>query len=548
MKAVTLTLIAIIFYMPCSALALGKSHEIYQKIYENISEYHSNIRSKIISSSFFKYKSPNYFKSIQNRFVRTIICGDIAVNVEKFNDNSIRVPIASIYKCSERNNLVLLSDLGQIMLVVNDKPVGFILRKHLWRGMSLLSEFRSGYEKNIGRWRIIRDIAFDSKGKLFIAISINPLDKIARVGLKRKCVIIRHIGFSHKNSDCVILCRDVNGQLHQPTDAEFLNYKMSESVTFVIGIAAIRDYRKLSERHKVPCAFTELQEKILKRSPINSAISANQRWVKKYVPILDCPEPWLNKLWIAQIYSLRSAITKDDLTKFVYIKNFDFQKFLGLFADARWLADRKVIAGTILYTLAKTSGSVSRKHTKIDSNNFGKFIFSAKEALKCSPEPDIEKLINRLARAKGNIKKYDVIRTNTNKHVIRNYCELINYCRKFYVNCDFDWICFLDTDIKNKRLIINVPAGVFDFVITNIIGLKVSSNDTLHISPAKYISSWPYFLIDNLPYRGHNLTIIWQSYKHPVRYRNIEKGFSLYIDGKLVKHNTKLETIEYELK
>ena len=44
---------------------------------------------------------------------------------------------------------------------------------------------------------------------------------------------------------------------------------------------------------------------------------------------------------------------------------------------------------------------------------------------------------------------------------------------------------------------------------------------------------WPYFLLDRLRYRGHDLTIVWDRPDGQVRYDGYPEGFSLYIDGAL---------------
>ncbi len=516
----------------------------FQQIYRQASEYKNVLKKKC--NSVVRGYSANYFKSIENSFGRIIMSADTIVSVDKFSDNrgkGERVPIAYIYRYILPDKISLQVDMGQIMLIVNENPVEFTQVKHCWRCFSLLTEFRSDYDKNVGRWRIIRDICLDNHGRFFIAIAITPVDKIARKNIKSKHVKLIHTNFFRKNDDYVILLKDMTSKLQQPTTNDFLTSVISKSITFVIGGLNIPNYKRLSGRGHIPRALTDMQKMILKRSPVNSIISAYQRRAKKYAPQLDCPEPWLNKLWIAQIYAMFASLTIDDATQFTYIKETDSEIFLKLLSDARWFVNREILIGTILNRFAHFPKSRRIKKNNDDINSdFNKFVSSVREALKCCPNPDISELFAKYTNNKASRDNYP-----KKMNIIKNYCDFMHYCRSFYIDNDFDLICSLRINRKNNNIRINIPAGTINFVVTKLIGLKVRSDDILHIRPAKYISHWPYFIIDNLPYRGHNLTIIWQSYKHPVKYPNMEQGFNLYIDGKLAKHYTKPETIKYEL-
>ena len=102
---------------------------------------------------------------------------------------------------------------------------------------------------------------------------------------------------------------------------------------------------------------------------------------------------------------------------------------------------------------------------------------------------------------------------------------------------------------RNEReLVDRLPRGVLNFVVTKLVGLNADGSDRLQINPAPWIEHWPYFAIDNLPYRGHNLTVAWQSPGSARRYLDMELGLNVFIDGKLVKHAQRLQPVEVELK
>jgi len=493
------------------------------QIYQNLSKYKSTLS--------IVYKQPytsDYFRTIRNPYGNAII-GSYTVVSTPLPSPCDKIPIANVYEYREPDKLSLQVNFGQISLIVAGSPVKFTSVKHSWRGISMLSEFRSDFDKTLGRWRIIRDMCVDYQGQFFIAISINPSDKIARENLKTKPLAIKHTGYVSCNSDCLIFYKGIKGQLKQALNkSDFLSRKLSSSSTFTVGGVIIKNYRNLTANHNIPDELTAFQKKFTRRLPINSAISANQRWIRKNAPKFDCPEPWLNKLWRAQIYALQASLAIDRKTKFICIKKFDIRTFLLLLSDARWFNDRHIAIGTILY--------------KLNQPNNYYLIPYANKTLMCFPYPDLARLLRRYEKKNRSENAFSIRRPEIN-----SYCELIDYCRRFYVNHDFDWICQIKINHRTSTIKFDLPAGIIDFVVTKLIGLEVRSDDRLKIKPAEYISSWPYFIIGNLPYRDHTLTIVWQSNSHPKRYPNIASGLNLYIDGKPVKHYKKLQSIECEL-
>jgi len=73
-------------------------------------------------------------------------------------------------------------------------------------------------------------------------------------------------------------------------------------------------------------------------------------------------------------------------------------------------------------------------------------------------------------------------------------------------------------------------SGFTDLVITGLIGLQPSADDTLTLHPLAP-DDWDYFALDNLRYRGHLLTILWD--RSGERYGK-GKGFQILVDGRKV--------------
>ena len=73
-----------------------------------------------------------------------------------------------------------------------------------------------------------------------------------------------------------------------------------------------------------------------------------------------------------------------------------------------------------------------------------------------------------------------------------------------------------------------------DDVITGLFGIRPRADDIFEISPI-IPANWSYFVIENLTYHGHLLTVIYDSCG--TRYPPAKKGLSIYIDG-VFKYNS----------
>jgi len=69
-----------------------------------------------------------------------------------------------------------------------------------------------------------------------------------------------------------------------------------------------------------------------------------------------------------------------------------------------------------------------------------------------------------------------------------------------------------------------------DLVITGLVGLKPRSDNTLELEPLAP-SEWPYFALDDLAYRGHTLSIVWD--RDGTHYKK-GAGLQVLVDGKVL--------------
>jgi len=72
-------------------------------------------------------------------------------------------------------------------------------------------------------------------------------------------------------------------------------------------------------------------------------------------------------------------------------------------------------------------------------------------------------------------------------------------------------------------------SGFSDPLITGLLGLRPSDDNTVHLHPLLPQGQWTYFALDALPYHGHTLTILYDT---TGKHYNQGRGLTLFIDGK----------------
>jgi hypothetical protein len=83
-----------------------------------------------------------------------------------------------------------------------------------------------------------------------------------------------------------------------------------------------------------------------------------------------------------------------------------------------------------------------------------------------------------------------------------------------------------------------------DLLVSLVAGLVPRPDDDIELSPVAEVP-WDHFRIDRLPYHGHLLSIVWDQRADRQRYDGAPKGYSLYVDGRLVGTRPRLEAVTY---
>ncbi len=129
--------------------------------------------------------------------------------------------------------------------------------------------------------------------------------------------------------------------------------------------------------------------------------------------------------------------------------------------------------------------------------------------------------------------------TNTAITAEDYFTILQNYAKSHYKDADGDgiretpWIgenldAYTGEWIQNRQRSSYYNHSQFaNLIITGLIGVKPDSDNTLDIEPL-VPSDWNYFCLENLPYHGHNVTVI---YDKDGSHYGADAGLTVYVDG-----------------
>ncbi|NDV78090.1 glycosyl hydrolase family 65 protein [Dysgonomonas sp. 511] len=84
-----------------------------------------------------------------------------------------------------------------------------------------------------------------------------------------------------------------------------------------------------------------------------------------------------------------------------------------------------------------------------------------------------------------------------------------------------------------------------DLIISGLVGLRPRADEVLEVNPLIPQDKWDWFCLDNVPYHGKTITIVWD--KTGEKYKR-GKGFYAMVDGKVVAKADFLTKLTYKMK
>jgi hypothetical protein len=112
-----------------------------------------------------------------------------------------------------------------------------------------------------------------------------------------------------------------------------------------------------------------------------------------------------------------------------------------------------------------------------------------------------------------------------------------------------DWLARTRMEVQNhnhgfhERGIYYNHSTYNDIIITGLAGLRPSLDNTLIINPL-IPESWEWFCLDDIRYKGHTITILWD--KTGRKYQK-GKGLRVFVDGKPEASGSRIRRLEVEL-
>jgi hypothetical protein len=78
-------------------------------------------------------------------------------------------------------------------------------------------------------------------------------------------------------------------------------------------------------------------------------------------------------------------------------------------------------------------------------------------------------------------------------------------------------------------------------VITDLAGLRPRADNLIEVHPLVPDETWDWFCLDNVPYHGHTVTIVWD--KTGAHFHK-GKGLRVFVDGHEAAHGPSLATVK----
>ncbi|MEX0332616.1 MAG: glycosyl hydrolase family 65 protein [Puniceicoccaceae bacterium] len=97
---------------------------------------------------------------------------------------------------------------------------------------------------------------------------------------------------------------------------------------------------------------------------------------------------------------------------------------------------------------------------------------------------------------------------------------------------------------RNPRSAFYHHSTYADLLITGLIGLRPRADSIIEVDPLLPAGRWEWFRLENVSYRGHNLSIVWDA--DGQRY-GLGPGMHLMVDGEKVASSSSLEPLTGEL-
>ena len=238
-----------------------------------------------------------YLVKFSNTYEKILVSPSTVSVLDDNKGTADYIPLGQIYHRSGKNLNSRISP-GRFSIWLGKAPLVFTLERHLWQTRSCETQWVCENSQIVQKIRIIRRAGLDYQDRFFVSIRLMGLKKYFS-DLKKtysKELLIKFDNTLPKLGQWKMRIRDPDGRIKE-INSKSLEFEFpfdQKSKEFLIE-AVWLDKKKSDEK--------------MSSRPISSLQTFTKKWVVKTFPAFDCPEPWLNKLWYAQIYAINSQVS-----------------------------------------------------------------------------------------------------------------------------------------------------------------------------------------------------------------------------------------------
>jgi len=125
----------------------------------------------------------------------------------------------------------------------------------------------------------------------------------------------------------------------------------------------------------------------------------------------------------------------------------------------------------------------------------------------------------------------------------QNYFDLLGQYSRSQQKNGRPWIAE-DLDADTGKWIVDLPrsvcynhSGFADLVVTGLMGIRPRADDKLVVEPLVPNGAWDWFCLDEVPYHGQSVTVLWDA---DGRHYGHGAGLTLFVNGKRAAHRADL--------
>ena len=308
------------------------------------------------------------------------------------------------------------------------------------------------------------------------------------------------------------------------------------------------------------CAFAPTEAEALKRAafwfdapdPVQVQRKQYQKWFDTHIPLFDCSDPWAAKLWYHHWYLVkknhnnpRRGLSKQDTFSQGRWKDETNSASLSsgaaeILREVRWLKE-----GRLVRNYAQSLTDNRAENGAFRSWYVDKILATSEntdaETQSIHPALWDAHLIHPAPRKPWDLSDTPGASGDAGSAWETAWGTMTARTQAQFENGDFSRPVTVQA-ATGERDYFAFPW--IDLLLTGVIGLVPRTDDVLQVRPnlpSMESGGWAYFCVQDMPYRNHLLTIVWDNPAYDEdAFHDGDKGLTVYVGGKRLHHQSDL--------